>query len=156
MLVTALNRKIGYDNAAKIAKHAHKTGSTLKAAALELKLLTPRSSTPRCARAHDRSRAPRVSVSIRIREHRPGTDLESFCACRRLLYQGDPGFVAPLRMMAKDQLTPKKNPLFSTPRWRCSRPTRTTSSPAASRRRSIGSTSSATTTPAGCSASSTP
>ncbi len=40
MLVTALNRKIGYDNAAKIAKHAHKTGSTLKAAAIELKLLT--------------------------------------------------------------------------------------------------------------------
>jgi fumarate hydratase class II len=40
MLVTALNRKIGYDNAAKIAKHAHKTGSTLKQAAIELKLLT--------------------------------------------------------------------------------------------------------------------
>jgi fumarate hydratase class II len=40
MLVTALNRKIGYDNAAKIAKHAHKTGGTLKAAALELGLLT--------------------------------------------------------------------------------------------------------------------
>jgi fumarate hydratase class II len=41
MLVTALNRKIGYDNAAKIAKHAHKTGKTLKEAAVELKLLTP-------------------------------------------------------------------------------------------------------------------
>ncbi|MEY4512232.1 MAG: class fumarate hydratase [Pseudomonadota bacterium] len=40
MLVTALNRKIGYDNAAKIAKHAHKKGTTLKAAAIELKLLT--------------------------------------------------------------------------------------------------------------------
>jgi fumarate hydratase class II len=40
MLVTALNRKIGYDNAAKIAKHAHKKGLTLKQAALELKLLT--------------------------------------------------------------------------------------------------------------------
>jgi fumarate hydratase class II len=40
MLVTALNRKIGYDNAAKIAKHAHKNGLTLKAAAVELKLLT--------------------------------------------------------------------------------------------------------------------
>jgi len=40
MLVTALNRKIGYDNAAKIAKHAHKTGSTLKEATIELKLLT--------------------------------------------------------------------------------------------------------------------
>lgn len=40
MLVTALNPYIGYDNAAKIAKHAHKNGLTLKQAALELKLLT--------------------------------------------------------------------------------------------------------------------
>ena len=30
MLVTALNRKIGYDNAAKIAKTAHKNGTTLR------------------------------------------------------------------------------------------------------------------------------
>ncbi|WDR01471.1 class II fumarate hydratase [Devosia algicola] len=40
MLVTALNRKIGYDNAAKIAKNAHKTGSTLKESAISLGLLT--------------------------------------------------------------------------------------------------------------------
>lgn len=40
MLVTALNPHIGYDNAAKIAKHAHKTGGTLKSAALELGILT--------------------------------------------------------------------------------------------------------------------
>jgi fumarate hydratase class II len=40
MLVTALNTHIGYDNAAKIAKHAHKAGLTLKQSALELKLLT--------------------------------------------------------------------------------------------------------------------
>lgn len=40
MLVTALNPHIGYDNAAKIAKHAHKQGTTLKEAALDLKLLT--------------------------------------------------------------------------------------------------------------------
>jgi fumarate hydratase class II len=40
MLVTALNPHIGYDNAAKIAKHAHKKGLTLKAAALELGLVT--------------------------------------------------------------------------------------------------------------------
>ncbi len=38
MLVTALNPVIGYDNSAKVAKHALKTGSTLKAAALELGL----------------------------------------------------------------------------------------------------------------------
>jgi fumarate hydratase class II len=40
MLVTALNPHIGYDNAAKIAKKAHKDGTTLKAAALALGLLT--------------------------------------------------------------------------------------------------------------------
>ena len=40
MLVTALNRKIGYDNAAKIAKTAHKNGSTLKEEAVNLGLLT--------------------------------------------------------------------------------------------------------------------
>ena len=36
MLVTALNTKIGYDKAAEIAKKAHKEGSTLKQAALDL------------------------------------------------------------------------------------------------------------------------
>jgi fumarate hydratase class II len=39
MLVTALAPEIGYDNAAKIAKHAHQTGSTLKEAGLELGLV---------------------------------------------------------------------------------------------------------------------
>jgi fumarate hydratase class II len=39
MLVTALAPEIGYDNAATIAKHAHKTGKTLKDAGLELELI---------------------------------------------------------------------------------------------------------------------
>jgi fumarate hydratase class II len=39
MLVTALNPHIGYDNAAKIAKKAHKEGTTLKEAALALGLV---------------------------------------------------------------------------------------------------------------------
>ena len=39
MLVTALAPEIGYDNAATIAKHAHKTGQTLKEAGLELGLV---------------------------------------------------------------------------------------------------------------------
>ena len=39
MLVTALNPHIGYDNAAKIAKHAHKTHKSLKEAAVELGLV---------------------------------------------------------------------------------------------------------------------
>jgi fumarate hydratase class II len=40
MQVTALNRHIGYDKAAKIAKLAHKQGTSLKEAALELGFLT--------------------------------------------------------------------------------------------------------------------
>jgi fumarate hydratase class II len=40
MLVTALNPVIGYDNAAKIAKKAHREGKTLKEVAVESKLLT--------------------------------------------------------------------------------------------------------------------
>ena len=40
MLVTALNPKIGYDNAAKVAKKAHAEGTTLKESALALGLLT--------------------------------------------------------------------------------------------------------------------
>ena len=39
MLVTALAPEIGYDNAAAIAKHAHKTRQTLKEAGLELGLV---------------------------------------------------------------------------------------------------------------------
>jgi fumarate hydratase class II len=39
MLVTALTPVIGYDKAAAIAKHAHATGQTLRAAALELGLV---------------------------------------------------------------------------------------------------------------------
>ncbi len=40
MLVTALNPHIGYDKAAKIAKHAHAKGITLRQAAVELGHLT--------------------------------------------------------------------------------------------------------------------
>jgi len=41
MLVTALNPHIGYDNAARAAKKAHKEGTTLKEAVLALQLLSP-------------------------------------------------------------------------------------------------------------------
>lgn len=40
MLVTALNPHIGYENAAKIAKKAHKENKTLREAAIELGLVT--------------------------------------------------------------------------------------------------------------------
>jgi len=41
MLVTALNTHIGYEKAAKIAKTAHKNGTTLKEEAVNLGILTP-------------------------------------------------------------------------------------------------------------------
>jgi fumarate hydratase class II len=40
MLVTALAPKIGYDNAAKVAKTAHANGTTLKEEALRLGFVT--------------------------------------------------------------------------------------------------------------------
>lgn len=40
MLVTALSPAIGYDNAAKIAKHAHQTGRTLRETCIELGCLS--------------------------------------------------------------------------------------------------------------------
>lgn len=40
MLVTSLNPHIGYDNAAKVAKKAHKENKTLREAVVELNLLT--------------------------------------------------------------------------------------------------------------------
>ena len=40
MLVTALNNHIGYDKAAKIAKHAHENSLTLRQSALQLGLVT--------------------------------------------------------------------------------------------------------------------
>ena len=39
MLVTALAPEVGYDNAAKIAKHAHENGQSLREATLELELV---------------------------------------------------------------------------------------------------------------------
>ena len=40
MLVTALAPHIGYDKAAKVAKHAHAEGTTLREAALALGFVT--------------------------------------------------------------------------------------------------------------------
>ena len=40
MLVTALNRKICYENAAKVAKTAYKNDKSLRETAIELGLLT--------------------------------------------------------------------------------------------------------------------
>lgn len=41
MLVTALSPQLGYDAAARIAKHAHKQGKSLRQSAIELSILSP-------------------------------------------------------------------------------------------------------------------
>jgi len=46
MLVTALNPMIGYDKAAKIAKTAHKEGTSLKEAGIKLGILTEEQVAP--------------------------------------------------------------------------------------------------------------
>ena len=40
MLITSLNKYIGYDNAAKIAKKAFEENTTLKEAAIKLKIIS--------------------------------------------------------------------------------------------------------------------
>ena len=42
MLVTCLSRRLGYDVAGEVAKHAHRSGLTLKQSAVELKALSER------------------------------------------------------------------------------------------------------------------
>lgn len=51
-------------------------------------------------------------MSIQIREHQPGRDMDAFISVPELLYSGDPGFVMPLRMELRDRLSPHKNPFF--------------------------------------------
>lgn len=51
-------------------------------------------------------------MTIRIREHRPGRDLDAFLSLPEQLYEGDPGFVVPLYMEQRERLTPAKNPFF--------------------------------------------
>ena len=40
MIVTALSPKVGYDNAARIAKRAHKNGTTLREESIKSGLIT--------------------------------------------------------------------------------------------------------------------
>ena len=80
MLVTALNPKIGYDNAAKVAKKAHKEGTTLKQAVLELGLLTEAEfDAVGAAGAH--AGAVRLSQAAR-RAHAWATGSAGFCRGR--------------------------------------------------------------------------
>lgn len=52
-------------------------------------------------------------MAIEIREHAPGKDLGAFVQAGKVVFQGDPTWVAPLDFELKERLTPGKNPFFS-------------------------------------------
>jgi hypothetical protein len=51
-------------------------------------------------------------MPIEIRTHSPGKDVDDFIRAAHVVFADDPNWVAPLNMMIKEQLSPKKNPLF--------------------------------------------
>ena len=51
-------------------------------------------------------------MAIEIRAHAPGKDLHEFLLVPHELLGDDPNWVAPLGLMMRDMLTPKKNPFF--------------------------------------------
>jgi hypothetical protein len=51
-------------------------------------------------------------MTIEIRTHTPGKDVDDFIRAAYVVFADDPNWVAPLNMMIKEQLSPKKNPLF--------------------------------------------
>jgi hypothetical protein len=51
-------------------------------------------------------------MSVEIKTHQPGEDLEEFIRVAYEVYRDDPAWVAPLQMEIRDRLTPKKNPFF--------------------------------------------
>ena len=51
-------------------------------------------------------------MSIQIRQHQPGQDLDDFIQVAFEVYRDDPAWVPPLHMEVTDRLTPEKNPFF--------------------------------------------
>lgn len=51
-------------------------------------------------------------MSVEIRQHRPGEDLDDFKQVAFDIYADDPAWIAPLNMEVTERLTPEKNPFF--------------------------------------------
>lgn len=51
-------------------------------------------------------------MSVEVRQHQPGTDLDDFIGVAFDVYADDPAWIAPLHMEIRDRLTPEKNPFF--------------------------------------------
>jgi hypothetical protein len=53
-----------------------------------------------------------ADMTIQIREHTPGTDIEDFIRVGHVVYGDDPAWVPPLEFDLRQRLTPGKNPFF--------------------------------------------
>lgn len=53
-----------------------------------------------------------TDMTIQIREHTPGTDIEDFIRVGHVVYGDDPAWVPPLEFDLRQRLTPGKNPFF--------------------------------------------
>ena len=73
MLVTALAPKIGYDNAAKVAKTAHARGTTLKEEAVRLGFVSAGGIRP--AGAAGQNDTPRLITASRLAPECSGRDI---------------------------------------------------------------------------------
>jgi len=51
-------------------------------------------------------------MSVEIKQHQPGKDIEDFIEVAFDVYRDDPAWVPPLHMEITDRLTPEKNPFF--------------------------------------------
>jgi len=51
-------------------------------------------------------------MTIEIREHTPGADIDDFVRAGRVVFEGDPAWVPPLDFDFRARLTPAKNPFF--------------------------------------------
>lgn len=53
------------------------------------------------------------TMSVEIRQHSPGKDVEDFIRAGHVVFAADPHWVAPLHFDLKARLSPEKNPFFS-------------------------------------------
>jgi GNAT superfamily N-acetyltransferase len=52
-------------------------------------------------------------MSVTIRQHTPGDDLQAFIRAGHVVFEGDPTWVPPLHLELRERLHPKKNPFFA-------------------------------------------
>lgn len=51
-------------------------------------------------------------MTVQVREHTPGKDVDDFIRAARVVFAGDPAWVPPLDFEMRQRLTPAKNPFF--------------------------------------------